>query len=796
MPVQVSYPGVYVQEAPSGVRTITGVSTSTALFIGMTTRGRLGVPTRVLSFSQYQRIFGDDTVISEMTDQVRQFFLNGGQRAWVVRIADSTAAAAHVDLANEDGDVVMTITAKDAGVDGNLIRVEVDYDTPTPEATFNLRVFRLATNAVGEIDVETEETFSHLSMDSDRGRFVGTVVNQQSALVDVEVEDPLPTMLGFSIGGIVLHPTDDSAAAATLNDAITPASNSIQISVDGRPFAPVVLPGGMDDSPLDLDEWESAINTALMPLGAAVDIELVLLPGGSGRVVRIVSNPPGGGSLGSVEILPGAVNDVAVALQLGSGQGGLEIGGYASARPAPSGYFARLASSTDPVDALANFAEAIGDDIGAWTLADSSGQGPHGPQSPGLGPEPMYVGTASSGVGIGSLLNVRQNLQRLADSINDNVADQWSAALQGFRLVLRPRFGNENSDTSAELTTDGTPDLGAAGQMLDFHPATVPGVNVASYSLGTTGDGSYQSAGGNGDNGGVPGTPDYQAAFLTVESEVDLFNLLILPAAGDQTQAARDALWGPASSFCRGQRAFLLVDPRAAWQSVDDVDSEIPQLRTGVVRDHAAVYWPRLRIAIDGTTKEIDPSGSIAGLMARIDSNRGVWKAPAGIEASLLGVRGTQYLMSDAENGVINPQAVNAIRTFPAGVTSWGARTLDGYDNSGNDDYKYVPVRRLALFLEESLYRGLRWAVFEPNDEPLWAQIRLAAGAFMNNLFRKGAFQGQKARDAYFVQCDAETTTQNDVNLGIVNVVVGFAPLKPAEFVVITIRQKAGQVQV
>ena len=151
--------------------------------------------------------------------------------------------------------------------------------------------------------------------------------------------------------------------------------------------------------------------------------------------------------------------------------------------------------------------------------------------------------------------------------------------------------------------------------------------------------------------------------------------------------------------------------------------------------------------------------------------------------------------MSDPENGIINPEAVNAIRVFPNGIVSWGARTMDGFDNSGNLDYKYVPVRRLALFIEESLYRGLKFAVFEPNDEPLWAQIRLAAGAFMNNLFRQGAFQGQKASDAYFVKVDAETTTQNDINLGIVNVVVGFAPLKPAEFVIITIQQMAGQVQ-
>jgi phage tail sheath protein FI len=257
-----------------------------------------------------------------------------------------------------------------------------------------------------------------------------------------------------------------------------------------------------------------------------------------------------------------------------------------------------------------------------------------------------------------------------------------------------------------------------------------------------------------------------------------------------------EALWGMASVFCQQRRAFLVVDPRSTWTTADEVEGEIADVRIGVVTDHAAIYWPRLAISDNGRTRYIDPSGSIAGLMARIDSTRGVWKAPAGMEATIRGVRGLQHSMSDGENGLINPQAVNALRIFPAGVVSWGARTMVGFDNSGNDDYKYVPVRRLALFLEESLYRGLQFAVFEPNDEPLWGQIRLAAGAFMNNLFRKGAFQGQKASDAYFVKVDSETTTQNDINLGIVNVVVGFAPLKPAEFVIITIKQRAGEVSV
>ena len=181
--------------------------------------------------------------------------------------------------------------------------------------------------------------------------------------------------------------------------------------------------------------------------------------------------------------------------------------------------------------------------------------------------------------------------------------------------------------------------------------------------------------------------------------------------------------------------------------------------------------------------------------MARIDVARGVWKAAAGTEADIRGVSGVQYRFTDGENGVMNPQATNIIRIFPDGVVSWGARTIDGYDDAGSE-YKYIPVRRTALYIEESLYRGLKWVVFEPNDEPLWAQIRLNVGAFMHDMFRQGAFQGKTKQDAYFVKCDSETTTQTDINKGIVNILVGFAPLKPAEFVIITLQQMTGQIEV
>ena len=281
--------------------------------------------------------------------------------------------------------------------------------------------------------------------------------------------------------------------------------------------------------------------------------------------------------------------------------------------------------------------------------------------------------------------------------------------------------------------------------------------------------------------------------------KADLFNLLcILPDA--RGEDVLDEVYRDALAYCVQRRAMLIVDPKAAWPTVSAAQLGVAAMAlTGDGARNAAIYFPRIRQSdpqLGGQVDTFVPCGTIAGIMARTDSQRGVWKAPAGLDAALVGVVGLQVDLTDAENGLLNPLGINCLRTFPVhGRVVWGARTMRGADVAA-DEYKYVPIRRLALFIEESLYRGTQWVVFEPNDEPLWAQIRLNIGAFMNNLFRQGAFQGTTPRDAYFVKCDRETTTQGDINLGIVNIVVGFAPLKPAEFVVIKIQQIAGQIAV
>ena len=387
----------------------------------------------------------------------------------------------------------------------------------------------------------------------------------------------------------------------------------------------------------------------------------------------------------------------------------------------------------------------------------------------------------------------------LGDSIKAIITESPApSASSKFTLELYRLVGGVKTDSQiwTDLSMDPTPsptNLRFAPKYVDYKwavlsaPATINLVAPANTTVGTP----LTLASGN--EGSVPTTTMYANLYDNViDKEVDLFNLMILPKDAITLQSA---LWGGASNFCLKRRAFLLMDPEASWTTPQLAVTGMPVLRGLVVKDYSAIFYPNLILDENGTNVQIGPSGAIAGLMARIDGTRGVWKAPAGTEADLRGISGLQYRFSDGDNGFLNPRGVNTIRIFPNGIVNWGARTMDGDDDFASE-YKYIPIRRTALFIEESLYRGLKWVVFEPNDEPLWAQIRLNVGAFMHNLFRQGAFQGTKKQDAYFVKCDSETTTQNDINLGIVNIWVGFAPLKPAEFVVLYLQQMTGQIQV
>lgn len=274
------------------------------------------------------------------------------------------------------------------------------------------------------------------------------------------------------------------------------------------------------------------------------------------------------------------------------------------------------------------------------------------------------------------------------------------------------------------------------------------------------------------------------AAFKLLD-QVDLVNLVAVPGETTPSVIAR------LQSYCRRRRAFCLVDgPDQA--TLAQMQSAPDSTITGADATNAALYFPWINAPDPlkpSLIRAFPPSGFVAGIYARTDSARGVWKAPAGLEATVAGAAGVSLRLSDAEQGALNSRSVNVIREFPTyGTVIWGGRTLAGADTRVSE-WRYVPLRRLALYIEESLLRGTKWANFEANGEALWSAIRNVIGAFLYGLFRQGAFAGGTAQEAYFVKCDSQTTTPIEIENGVVNITVGFAALKPAEFVVITIQQ-------
>ncbi|MCB1956648.1 MAG: phage tail sheath subtilisin-like domain-containing protein [Rhodocyclaceae bacterium] len=303
---------------------------------------------------------------------------------------------------------------------------------------------------------------------------------------------------------------------------------------------------------------------------------------------------------------------------------------------------------------------------------------------------------------------------------------------------------------------------------------------------------------GGGTNGSAPALPDYQSV-LTALLKVRDINMLLLPGVFWGT-AANQAILDAAIAHCETIRnRMVLVDTAPGDELTDEGDVNALGLPTST---YAVTYypWPRITNPFHNPdsnpaaprTLLVSPGAAVAGLWAKTDNRRGVWKAPAGIEFPLLGTAALEFVVEDPEQDYLNPAGVNALRRMPGfGPVVWGTRTRS---TRANPEWRYVPIRRTAMFIEESVFNGIQWAVFEPNDHRLWSSLRTNIESFMNGLFRVGAFQGEKTNDAYFVRCGlGQTMTQGDIDRGQVIVLVGFAPLKPAEFVIVRIQQKVAQ---
>ncbi len=624
-----SYPGVYIEEVPSGVRPISGVATSVAAFVGYFSRGPLNEAVRIFSRGDFEREHGGLRADSEAAYAIEQFFLNGGSQAWVVRTASGTPTSAAVVLRNDADAATLTVTASSPGVWGDNIRLDVDYGTTDPSTTFNLTVQELDSDG----NVARSESFRNLTLTAGP-RNVADVVNEGSKLINVAIDST----------------TERPAATGTISSQLTAPPASL-------------------------------------------------------------------------------VGDEVLTVTLG----GASVTTDAIGTPAPS----TLASLAQRIQSLIR---------------------------------------AKAGTGTG--------LQPFARNVTVTVA---GSSATGAYLVVKA--GSNTASDVLVLTGTLATDLGLA---------TATNDNVQQYALGGASVG-FQQAATSGSDGALPDGAALTTA-LTALDRVDLFNILSVPDTSRLADSEAASVMAEATAYCATRRAFYVLDMPHADSVRDEMVEAVAWIDDNATLRHknVALYYPRPMIAdpLNGyRPRAVAASGTVAGFYARTDTARGVWKAPAGTDVTLAGVQKLEYKLNDAENGVLNPLAVNCLRNIPPyGNIAWGARTLVGADQLGSE-WKYVPVRRMALYLEESLYRGLHWVVFEPNDEPLWGQIRLNTTAFMQTLFRKGAFQGTTPNEAYLVKCDRETTSQADIDLGIVNVVVGFAPLKPAEFVIVKLQQLAGQTQ-
>lgn len=760
MPVQLASPGVYIQEVSSGVRTIAGVATSVAAFLGASSRGPINKATRIFSFADFERAFGGLSADSEMSYGVRQFFINGGTDAWIVRVVKNAAPASRA-LLNATPITVLTVTALDAGDSGNAIQVRVDFATAYPDSTFNISFIR---NSDGRA-----EQYPNVSMNSADARYLPDLVNGVSQLVKISRDVPQLTLNGLAAG------TSTSGTLADVQTLLDATHTDFRVVANGLPPVTVSIT-------LPADIAGATANARLTTLAAAIQAKVQAQAGGkaalsgftcarSGSTLVMTSGT--GGEFSSVRVLPGSSNNAAGVLKLGVANGGVEVDAIASIRPVPLPDPATLTSgafaATD-LDALP--------DATHTSLRISLD---------GYGPDVVDLGSAAAAganlaAKLGDMASRLQAAVRALKPGNPAYAN-FTATATATTLVLAS--GSRGAGSAIAVSAAPANDLAAGLHLLAGAVLSTPPTDAF---LGGGTETPY-------------GPADVYPAFIGSRAnreglyaleDADLFNILVMPGITDPGVLA------DAASYCEERRAFFIVDSPPTATTVATMvtaasGTELPK------SDHAAVYFPWTYVADplkNGKPRLTPPGGTMAGLYARTDGNRGVWKAPAGTDANLAGVQSTAVPMTDGENGSLNPLGVNCLRTFPVyGAIAWGARTLRGADQMASE-YKYVPVRRLALYIEESLYRGTQWVVFEPNDEPLWAQIRLNIGAFMNGLFRQGAFQGSSPRDAYLVKCDRETTTQDDINRGVVNILVGFAPLKPAEFVVISIQQLAGQIQV
>ena len=787
------HPGVYIQEIPSGLRPIEGVSTSTAAFIGKAEKGPLRRARLITNLQEFESVYGGFLADSSLTHAVHQFFTNGGKKTYVVRIAGAGAVAADISIKDRKTPTpakTLTIRAANEGAWGNKLDIVITDGLVDQDNEFAIQVYQDRSDLVPPLSPLLLETHNNLSMNSVASNFVETVLAANSKYIAATVNTANNAsaaagtsrsgQLGVGNGAIALNlgvantgteAVGGAGTAGTSRSGVNPSTNppadqrkfTINLNGDG-PREVTISP-----TPATGADIADAIQTAVRALAAnapgnqaAYDdftcvFQTAAVPGVNPSYLL------SSGTTGATSTVV-VTNSAATPISMGAGTKKFVIeidgdGPHVVTLPAGA-----LADGPAIAAAIQTAVQALtpkrASNVTAFKPPPAPGFTCIYDNSAAVG-NPALVLTSGTPPGVGRL----KSTVRVTNAPSDNVAGTLKLGLTnggkeiGGSAILRP--ANSKAQTFPGDTEYHLGDATVAGNV-DADPVF-------------------------GADGVTPVAQNYKDGFPPLDIIRDV-NIVAVPGNGDAGVVAF------AANYCavRGD-CFFIGDAKKDDDTLAEAQTFISSLT--VKSSYGAVYFPWLKMADPtGQSAEpipVPPSGFVAGMFARIDARRGVWKAPAGTEANLGGAVGLLADITDAEQDFLNPIGMNVLRQFPAyGLVIWGSRTLA---TKSDPEYRYVPVRRTAIYLEQSIYNGIQWAVFEPNDEGLWASLRLNVGAFMMLQFRAGAFQGKSAKDAFFVKCDNETTTQADIDVGIVNILVGFAPLKPAEFVVLKITQIVGQ---
>ncbi len=832
MPSALTYPGVYIEEVSSGVRTITGVATSITAFVGRALRGPVNKPTTVNNFGEFERLFGGLAADHTVAYAVQDFFGNGGAQAIIVRLykpffpddtTRATALAAATTQALAAANAINAAAATAAGPSGA---------TPASVAAA-AKALVIASGPPGSAAL--------------------LAAQQVADAAQTEAAKPpyMTTAQRMAISG-------------------GPTGGSIKLKFGGAETAAIplaTLTGGTSDAALKAAlEGLASIGAgniaSVAHTGVTPDFSFLITFGGTlagpQSLITLSDNSLTGGASPTATIslpLPDAASVAAAAADAVAAAVSAAAGAVAPIHRARLSFANGLILEAATPGAWGNFLQVTVD----YDTKPKDEDGSADPALYNLAITDRLTGKSERIRNVSSTASSARFISRVSANESSLVRTVGTVPASRPEVIQRMDISGGPTGGTIKLKLGGAEtaainlttltgatfeaDLKAAFALL---PAIGAGTIVSVVRSGVTPNYSFLISFGGTlagpqslislSNNSLTGTADLTVAIalatisvgatdkaadsqllsaaadfigspldktgLFALDKADLFNLLCIPPDTRDGDTLKE-VYQLAMVYCTERRAMLIVDSPVTWSANPDTAAAtaialLPTLGlNGPAARNAALFFPRIKKSDpmqDGQVDTFVPCGAIAGIFTRTDSTRGVWKAPAGLDATINGIVGLQVNLADGENGQLNPLGINNLRSFPvAGQVVWGARTLRGADSIG-DEYKYIPVRRTALFLEETLYRATKWVVFEPNDEPLWAQIRLNIGAFLQTLFRQGAFQGSTPKQAYFVKCDHETTTQNDINLGVVNIIVGFAPLKPAEFVVIKLQQIAGDI--